>query len=372
MGISGSRQRTTSTTNQTTTPQVPNWIAQPYQNYMNNVQGLLNTPTAQQTSAVPAGPLQQQAWSLAGNLGQTNPNMTAASDATRGLLNYTPDSVSAGQLSETNLDPYMNPYQSQVIDSLLGDFSHANDLGLNSLRSMTPNGAYGGSRQMVAAGQLVGDNTRSLAGTLAGLRSQGYQNAQNAAMFDIGNRYNADTFNSQQGLVGANFRLGAANQLGAQAGQESATRMAEMGLLGDLGAQQREVATENDPTQARLRYLAQLGALLGMTPSATFTGQNTSGTSTSTTTGGSNGLLGGLGTLLQGAGAIGLRLPSDRRLKTDITFSHTDAKGLRWYEYRYIWDEPGVKRSGVMADEAPAHAVIRHPAGFDMVDYGAL
>ena len=49
MGISGSRQRSTTTTNQTTTPQVPGWIAQPYQNYMNNVHGLLNTPASQQT-----------------------------------------------------------------------------------------------------------------------------------------------------------------------------------------------------------------------------------------------------------------------------------------------------------------------------------
>lgn len=87
------------------------------------------------------------------------------------------------------------------------------------------------------------------------------------------------------------------------------------------------------------------------------------------------GLLTGAGAgtagLFGGAGAL-LGLFSDRRLKREIVPLGADDNGQPWYEYSYIWDEPGVRRVGVMADEAPPHAVSVHPSGYLMVDYGAL
>lgn len=66
---------------------------------------------------------------------------------------------------------------------------------------------------------------------------------------------------------------------------------------------------------------------------------------------------------------------SDRRLKTDVEQVDTDPRGFGVYSYRYLWDEPGTRRAGVMADEVapilPA-AVLAHPSGYLMVDYGAL
>lgn len=304
MGISGSRQRTTTTSsgNATTTPQVPGYIEQPVRNYYGQVGNLFNQTPGQQ--AFQPSQLQQQAFAGAGNLGNAGrSNLTQGADAVRGLLDYTPDSVQAGQLSDTNLDPYMDPYQSSVIDSLLGDFSHANDLGINSLRAIGQ-GVHGGSRQAVAAGQMVGDNTRTLTGQLAGLRSQGYQNAQQAALTDIGNRLNADTFNSQQGLAGANFRLGAGQTLGNMGIAQNADERANLGLMGDLGAQQQQSNAMSDPAMQQAAWLSQLQQLLGLNPGALI-GQNvqSSGTQTGTTT--SNpGLSGILGTLLQGGGTL--------------------------------------------------------------------
>jgi hypothetical protein len=66
---------------------------------------------------------------------------------------------------------------------------------------------------------------------------------------------------------------------------------------------------------------------------------------------------------------------SDRRLKTDVEQIGTDPRGFGVYEFRYLWDEPGTRRTGVMADEvAPIlpTAVGVHPSGYLMVDYGAL
>lgn len=49
--------------------------------------------------------------------------------------------------------------------------------------------------------------------------------------------------------------------------------------------------------------------------------------------------------------------------------------GLPVYSYRYLWDPPGTRRVGVMADEVakvlPA-AVLMHPSGWEMVDYSQL
>lgn len=74
------------------------------------------------------------------------------------------------------------------------------------------------------------------------------------------------------------------------------------------------------------------------------------------------GILGGL------AGAY-----SDRRLKLDIEATgETLDDGLPLYRYRYLWDDPKVKRIGVMADDVARvnpDAVSFDPMGFAMVDY---
>jgi hypothetical protein len=65
---------------------------------------------------------------------------------------------------------------------------------------------------------------------------------------------------------------------------------------------------------------------------------------------------------------------SDIRLKADIE-PMGERNGHNWYKFRYVWDEPGTKREGVMAQEViETHpdAVITHPLGFYVVDYSKL
>lgn len=59
---------------------------------------------------------------------------------------------------------------------------------------------------------------------------------------------------------------------------------------------------------------------------------------------------------------------SDRRLKSNIVHIGYTPGGQRVYEYD-IFDTHQV---GVMADESPADAVIKHPSGYDMVDYSRI
>jgi hypothetical protein len=65
---------------------------------------------------------------------------------------------------------------------------------------------------------------------------------------------------------------------------------------------------------------------------------------------------------------------SDIRLKADIEPAG-ERNGHNWYKFRYVWDEPGTVREGVMAQEVMQthpEAVITHPLGFYMVNYEAL
>ena len=63
-------------------------------------------------------------------------------------------------------------------------------------------------------------------------------------------------------------------------------------------------------------------------------------------------------------------MASDRRLKRNIRLIGKTAGGHNWYAFEYLWGEPSV---GVMADEVMhTGAVIVHPSGYLMVNYGML
>lgn len=71
---------------------------------------------------------------------------------------------------------------------------------------------------------------------------------------------------------------------------------------------------------------------------------------------------------LGGAALTAAAMFSDRRLKSNIRRIGTHPSGIPWYAYEIA----GIPTEGVMADEAPAHAVHRLPSGYLAVDYGAL
>lgn len=136
-------------------------------------------------------------------------------------------------LAQTNMQPYMNPYTQNVVNTTLGDINRMRQMGLNDVGAQaTRAGAFGGSRQGVAEAETNRAAMDAAARAAGGLYQQGFTQAQGAAQQDIANQMAANQ-----------MRLGAANQMGSLAnlgfgmGQQLNQGLTQQGAL-QQGVQQ--------------------------------------------------------------------------------------------------------------------------------------
>jgi len=79
------------------------------------------------------------------------------------------------------------------------------------------------------------------------------------------------------------------------------------------------------------------------------------------------------GMVSAGANLIGGLFGSDRRLKKNIKHIGKSPNGIKIYSFEYINKDLGDGvYQGVMSDEIPKEAVVKHKSGYDMVDYSKL
>ena len=132
--------------------------------------------------------------------------------------------VQAGQLSQTDLAQYMNPYTKSVLETSLDVLNQQRQTGLNQAYDAAIKAkAFGGSRQAIQEG-VVNAAAQQQAGQLAAqLMAQNYGQAQTAAQADITRSMEAQRLNQQAGLSGAQLGIQGAGALGqlAGAGQEA-------------------------------------------------------------------------------------------------------------------------------------------------------
>ena len=387
----------TSNTNSTTTPNVPDWIAQPAQSMAGNINGLLAQGPAPFTPGTSA--LQQQANTNAGAL-TTSPYYGQAADAVGNVGNISADQVT-GQSVLDNLSSYYNPFKDQVLNPVLNDYDQqAGMTQAAQAAAAAKNQAFQGSRYGLQAAQTTSDLARGRASTEGTLLNQMYGSATGLSAQDAANRQQAMLANQSADLSAAtanqNAMLQKGQLLAGLGTNQDADARGNVALQGELG--QAQTGMDNAQKQYPLTYDAQTEALLqGLNPGL-FTGQTQVGTGKTTgttTTSEDPGALGVLGTAAQIGGLFaapftgGLSLAamsaaapgsagfgnivSDRRLKRDVTRIGVRADGIPLYAFRYLWDR--IVRYGVMAQDVlrvKPEAVIRHAAGFLMVDYGAL
>lgn len=369
--------KTKTKTTASTTPTNPEWSTNAIQGLTGQVTDLAGQDP--QSFVAGASPLQDQQFGLAGQMGgAAGGQLTGASSAASGLAGFQAPQIddvaqAAAYTAAQNMGAYYNPFQQQVAENTTQEMLRGLDLATNrNSQGAQLAGQYGGSRQGVLDANTNRDFFGQLGNTLGNLNLQGFNTAAQygsgdadrqtgVSQFNAGQKNAAALANQQAGLAGAGIQGQGASLL-------QSLGLSGYGALGDAGATQQGL--EQTQAGAPLSVLQQLAAIQGGLPLGLFSGSNSTGTTTQNA--GLGGILQGLGALGSGLGAMGV---SDRRLKADIVHVATDARGRAWYDFRYLWDEPGTVHRGVMAQEI-AHtdpqAVFTHPAGFLMVDYAQL
>ena len=150
---------------------------------------------------------------------------------TRGAMQYQPLDVNAGpvqvgQVRQSDIGAYMNPYTDNVINTTMQDMRRGNQMALNDVgAAASAAGAFGGSRHGLVEARTNNEFTNQIGQMSSQLRNTGYQNAQQmagqdvdrrmqAGQFAVGQNLQADLANQSAGLNGMGQRLGAAAQLG--------------------------------------------------------------------------------------------------------------------------------------------------------------
>jgi len=194
---------------------------------------------------------------------------------------------------QQDVQNFMSPYQSQVIDASLAEFDRNKAIQEKSISDQAiASGAFGGGREGVQRAEFQTGAARERALLQAGLLQQGFGQAQAARQQDIANRgalasqqqslgaFQAGLGQTQQGATGVDIsrlgQLGALNQAQTQAGldatreaarqatflpQEQLDRFAGQ-VTGIMGGYPGQTQTTNIPNPTPLQTALGVGTTL--------------------------------------------------------------------------------------------------------------
>ena len=202
-------------------------------------------------------PLQTQAINLAQQgVGSYQPFLSAAQTAQQqgaGALGQSAQTIGGlGALTGPQAyQPFMSPYQQQVIDTTLSEYDKQSRAGAQQIRDQAVmSGNFGGGREGAQLGQYQSDVLGDRAALQAQLLSQGFGQANQLAQQNFMNQGSLAT--AQQGLAGAY-----GNQMNQQFGlsdfgrQSMGQDVSALGSLGGLrqGQQQARLSADQQAAQ---------------------------------------------------------------------------------------------------------------------------
>ena len=223
---------------------VPDYLEDVVKDYATQATAAFQAPLAPETFTgrqfiAGEDPLQTQAIGMATQgVGSYAPFLTAAQAAQAASANQVGQAVqTAGGLGALTgsqaYQPFMSPYQSQVIDETLRQFDLERGAGRQAIQdSAVASGNFGGGREGAMLGQYDSDSLANRAGIRAGLLQQNLMQAQQQAQQAFQNQraMGAD----QLGLAGA-YRQQGVDQMGLS--NFARTGMGQdISALGSLGA----------------------------------------------------------------------------------------------------------------------------------------
>lgn len=273
----------------TQTQKIDPWLKQQIEGNLQTIQGLQTyQPYSSNKAIAPINSQMQNVLNTQRSLGQQGVGLLGQGAQTlQGVAGYDPqqialnqglmpqqigvqgqvDAVSAGQ---ANLDPFFNPFQSQVVDRTLQGIDRSRQLATQRTDDQAIGaGAFGGSRHGVAEAETNRAYGDIAANTVAGLNQQGFNTALAAAQ-------------NQQGM---NLQAGGMNQaaqqfnIGTDLAAQQANQQMQQNLLGaDLAAQQANQSAGLDANRLNLlggqSLLGAGQSMFGLGQQAAQYGQN--------------------------------------------------------------------------------------------------
>ena len=212
-------------------------------------------------------PMQTQAAALATQgVGSYSPYLSAAQTAQTsgaGALGQSASTIGGlGSLTGAQAyQPFMSPYQSQVIDATLSEFDKSRLGGQQQIRdAAVSSGNFGGGREGAMMGQYNADSLADRSALQAQMLQQGFGQAQQAANQNFANQGQLFQMQNQQNLSNQGLAGAYGNQMNQQFGLSDFGRQGmgqDINALGSLGSvnQAQNQALLNADQQA-----AQTGA----------------------------------------------------------------------------------------------------------------
>jgi len=240
-----------------------------YQPFLNQAQTQAQLAAGLGTTAL--GQLGAAGTELTGagtTLGTAGTELTGAGTAL-GTAGTTFGGVPLGAPSSSDIQQFMSPYQSQVIDATLSEFDRNKQIQEQQIKDQQAAlGVLGAGRAGVQLAEFGTGSARERALLQAGLLQQGFGQAQAARQQDIQNRFGLGQ--AQAGLAGqqaglAAQRAGLAGQQAGFAGQRGALAGATQGLgsfQSGLAGQQAQFGAQQQALQGQdISRLGSLGAI---------------------------------------------------------------------------------------------------------------
>jgi len=262
---------------------------------------------------------------------------------------------------EKNRQSVINPYAGVTdLSSMVSDLSSMANNPFNSL------GVATGAAEMQAE-----QTDLALANTLDTIRASGASAGGATALARMAMESKKDVSADIEKQEAANQKLRAQGEQNLQSIKMNEAKRVQGALMGEAGRQQeadvagskfvfgekeRRETEQMNRKQAQITGQAQAAAQARSDQSAAISGT-----------------VSAVGNIAGSYMSAKAKPPSDRRLKNSIKIIGVSESGLKIYSFKYnnIVHGEGTYQ-GVMSDEIPQEAVIKHFDGFDRVDYSLL
>jgi hypothetical protein len=134
--------------------------------------------------------------------------------------------------------PYMSPYQQEVMDTTLSEFDRQQTINQQGLRDQAiAAGAYGGGREGVQQAQFMNQGAMNRAQLQAQLLNQGFMQAQQAAGTDLAARQGLGQYQQALGQADQGFEQAKLDAGTLAAREKEFEEFTRLGLVGQQLAQ---------------------------------------------------------------------------------------------------------------------------------------